>query len=99
MIKIGPVGNLNSREWDERERTEVVQIFVSHDDQIHSLQFQYYQNNSLFLSDRHGESKGSKFDVVSLYSFSLLDCTLLSFSFLVNKSYLNFYITSTGFSV
>ncbi|KAL3505631.1 hypothetical protein ACH5RR_031013 [Cinchona calisaya] len=75
MIKIGPVGNLNSGEWDEKGRTEIVQIFVSHDDQIHSLQFQYYENGSLFLSDIHGQSNGNKFDVVKLdYPSEYLTC-------------------------
>lgn len=76
MLKIGPVGNLNANEWDEQGRSEIVQIFVSHDTQIHSLQFQYYENGSLVLSDRHGQNNGSKFDVVSLTSTIFLSHSL-----------------------
>lgn len=75
MPKIGPIGSPNGGEWDEEGRTEIVQIFVSHDDRVHSLQFQYYEDGSLVLSDKRGLSGGSKFDVVKFnYPTEYLTC-------------------------
>ncbi|CAI9765815.1 unnamed protein product [Fraxinus pennsylvanica] len=69
MVKIGPVGNANyGNMWDEKGRTEIVQIFVSHDTKIHSLQFLYANDDGeLVLSDKHGRSTaGDNFNVESL---------------------------------
>ncbi|KAG8372866.1 hypothetical protein BUALT_Bualt12G0111500 [Buddleja alternifolia] len=54
--------------WDEEGKNKIVQIFVSHDENINSIQFQYAQNGTLVLSGRHGStSKYSRnFDVVEL---------------------------------
>ncbi|KAL2470278.1 Protein RESTRICTED TEV MOVEMENT 1 [Abeliophyllum distichum] len=66
MIKIGPVGSKNGNGWDEKGRNKIVQIFISHDDEINSLQFQYAENGTLVLSDCYGQTTGYKFDVVKL---------------------------------
>ncbi|CAA3003911.1 Hypothetical predicted protein [Olea europaea subsp. europaea] len=66
MIKIGPVGSQYGDEWDERGKSEIVQIFISHDDKINSIQFQYYENGTLALSDSYGRTTGYKFDAVKL---------------------------------
>ncbi|KAH6795203.1 hypothetical protein C2S52_005680 [Perilla frutescens var. hirtella] len=69
MMKIGPVGNsYGSSSWDEEGHTNIVQIFISHDEEaINSIQFQYAENGSLVLSKRHGVLNGeSSFDVVKL---------------------------------
>ncbi|KAG5554443.1 hypothetical protein RHGRI_012093 [Rhododendron griersonianum] len=55
MFKIGPVGNASSGSpWDELDRVGIAQIFISHGDMIHSLQFQFVENGTLVLSDKHG---------------------------------------------
>ncbi|KAK6146232.1 hypothetical protein DH2020_020101 [Rehmannia glutinosa] len=63
IIKIGPVGNKNGDTWDEKGHNKIVQIFVCHDDEINSIQFQYSENGNLVLSERHGTNDGYKFDV------------------------------------
>ncbi|XP_073135335.1 inactive protein RESTRICTED TEV MOVEMENT 1-like isoform X2 [Henckelia pumila] len=65
-IKIGAVGSKSGTAWDEKGRTKIVQIFVSHDEEINSIQFQYAENGSLVLSDSFGHNEGYKFDVVTL---------------------------------
>ncbi|XAR64882.1 hypothetical protein NMG60_11008768 [Bertholletia excelsa] len=69
MIRIGtseyPItGNI----WDYEGKSELVQIFVSYDDQgIHFLQFLYYENGKLHLTPRPERcSAGSKFKMVKL---------------------------------
>ncbi|KAL7123762.1 hypothetical protein ABFS83_14G004000 [Erythranthe nasuta] len=66
MIKIGPAGSKNGTAWDEKGHSKIVQIFVSHDDEINSLQFEYAENGTLVLSETHGTSEGYRFDVVKL---------------------------------
>ncbi|KAL2459321.1 Protein RESTRICTED TEV MOVEMENT 1 [Forsythia ovata] len=66
MIKIGPVGSKNGNGWDEKGRNKIVQIFISHGDEINSIQFQYAENGTLVLSDCYGQTTGYKFDVVKL---------------------------------
>ncbi|KAL0433929.1 UNVERIFIED_CONTAM: hypothetical protein Slati_2727200 [Sesamum latifolium] len=66
MIKVGAVGSKNGNPWDEKGRNKIVQIFVSHDDEINSIQFQYAENGSLVLSEKYGTNDGYKFDVVKL---------------------------------
>ncbi|KAK4388377.1 UNVERIFIED_CONTAM: hypothetical protein Scaly_1035900 [Sesamum calycinum] len=63
MIKVGAVGSKSGNPWDEKGRNKIVQIFVSHDDEINSIQFQYAENGSLVLSERYGTNDGYKFDV------------------------------------
>ncbi|KAH7842717.1 hypothetical protein Vadar_008371 [Vaccinium darrowii] len=61
MFKIGPVGNaFSGRPWDERGRIGIAQIFISHGDRIHSLQFQFVENGAVVLSEKHGRDGGSK---------------------------------------
>ncbi|GFP85259.1 inactive protein restricted tev movement 1 [Phtheirospermum japonicum] len=66
LIKIGPVGNKNGDSWDEKGHNKIVQIFICHDDEINSIQFQYVENGNMALSDRHGNNDGYKFDVAKL---------------------------------
>ncbi|KAG8372875.1 hypothetical protein BUALT_Bualt12G0112600 [Buddleja alternifolia] len=66
LVKIGPVGNKNGNVWEEKGKNKIVQIFISHDEQINSIQFQYAENGTLVLSDRQGSNDGYKFDVVKL---------------------------------
>ncbi|KAL3812273.1 hypothetical protein ACJIZ3_013541 [Penstemon smallii] len=66
MIKIGPVGSKSGNIWDEKGHNKIFQIFISHDDEINSIQFQYAENGTLVLSDLQGRSDGYKFDVVKL---------------------------------
>lgn len=65
IIKIGPVGSKNGNPWDEKNHKKIVQIFVSHDNEINSIQFQYADNGTLVLSEMHGNNDGYNFDVVS----------------------------------
>lgn len=67
FIKIGPAGSKNGTAWDEKGHTKIVQIFVSHDDEINSIQFQYAENGAVVLSEVHGTSDGYQFDVVSCF--------------------------------
>ncbi|XP_009144085.1 jacalin-related lectin 24 [Brassica rapa] len=41
-------------EWDEKGRTMISHIYVSYDATITSIQFGYYENEALVLSERHG---------------------------------------------
>ncbi|KAL8490551.1 hypothetical protein ACS0TY_022535 [Phlomoides rotata] len=66
IIKIGPVGKEKGDDWDEKLHTKIVQIFVSHDDEINSIQLQYVENGNLVLSAIHGACNGYNFDVVKL---------------------------------
>ncbi|KAI8561825.1 hypothetical protein RHMOL_Rhmol04G0371600 [Rhododendron molle] len=67
MIKIGPAGATSSgKAWDERGREGIAQIFVSHGDRIHSLQFQFVENGTLVLSDKYGCTSAPKFNSVEL---------------------------------
>ncbi|KAH7842150.1 hypothetical protein Vadar_002034 [Vaccinium darrowii] len=73
MLKIGPAGNTNEYDgwsWNEKDKDGVAQIFISHGDRIHSLQFQFVENGTLVLSDKHGQDGSPpyapKFSVVSL---------------------------------
>ncbi|XP_058212659.1 inactive protein RESTRICTED TEV MOVEMENT 1-like [Rhododendron vialii] len=65
MIKVGPAGGLG-KTWDDEGREKIVQIFVSHGDQINSLQFLYVEDGNLVLSETHGGNTGPKFNVVKL---------------------------------
>ncbi|KAG8372862.1 hypothetical protein BUALT_Bualt12G0111100 [Buddleja alternifolia] len=57
FIKIGPAGFAYGAVWDEKGKNKIVQIFVSHDAGINSIQFQYYaENGTLLLSGRHGST-------------------------------------------
>ncbi|KAH6823509.1 hypothetical protein C2S53_005031 [Perilla frutescens var. hirtella] len=63
---IGPIGSKSGTTWDEKGHNKIVRIFISHDDEINSIQFQYAQNGTLVLSETHGSNDGCKFDVVKL---------------------------------
>ncbi|XP_009604183.2 inactive protein RESTRICTED TEV MOVEMENT 1-like [Nicotiana tomentosiformis] len=59
MIKVGPVGGYGeckmSTVWDEKGRDQVAGFLVTYrKNSIYSLQFLYYENGSLVLSNRHG---------------------------------------------
>ncbi|KAF7145449.1 hypothetical protein RHSIM_Rhsim04G0238100 [Rhododendron simsii] len=69
MIRIGPVGLTHlGKAWDDGGKEKIVQIFIAHEDFIHSLQYLYVdQNGNLVLSDSHGTASDTpKFDVVKL---------------------------------
>ncbi|KAH7844868.1 hypothetical protein Vadar_032496 [Vaccinium darrowii] len=71
MFKIGPAGYAyGETDWDEKDRNGIAQIFISHGDRIHSLQFQFVENGSLVLSDKHGHlgysPSAPKFSAVKL---------------------------------
>jgi len=71
MFKIGPAGNAYDGEnWDEKGRNGIAQIFISHGDKIHSLQFQFVENGTLVLSRKHGNLHcAPKFSAVSVLEF------------------------------
>ncbi|MCD7470770.1 hypothetical protein HAX54_010880 [Datura stramonium] len=67
MIKVGPVGGRQQRgtHWDENG--QVVQIFVSSKhNTISSLQFLFYENGKLVLSNKHGANDCESFCAVTL---------------------------------
>ncbi|KAI8561826.1 hypothetical protein RHMOL_Rhmol04G0371700 [Rhododendron molle] len=67
MIKIGPAGGKSSgKAWDDGCRDGIAQIFVSHGDYINSVQFQFVENGTLVLSEKHGGSDAPKFSTVRL---------------------------------
>ncbi|XP_052207934.1 inactive protein RESTRICTED TEV MOVEMENT 1-like isoform X1 [Diospyros lotus] len=68
MIKLVTGGYSYGKAWDHKERTELVQIFISHDDYaIRSLQFLYSEYGKLVLSDPpDGSSIGNRFSTVTL---------------------------------
>ncbi|KAH7844802.1 hypothetical protein Vadar_031804 [Vaccinium darrowii] len=70
MFKIGPAGGntYDGKNWDEKGRNGIAQIFISHGERIHSLQFQFVDNGTLVLSKQHGGNLhcASKFSAVKL---------------------------------
>jgi len=84
MIKLVTGGYSYGKAWDHQGRTELVQIFISHDDYaIRSLQFLYSEYGKLVLSDPpDGSSIGNKFSTVSVPNFALMSAeTFLSIKF------------------
>ncbi|CAN4091230.1 unnamed protein product [Withania somnifera] len=66
MIKVGPAGGLYGTTWDEKGRGEVVQIFVSYNpNTIYSLQFLFYENDKLVVSNKHGTDGCESFCAVT----------------------------------
>ncbi|KAJ4831987.1 hypothetical protein Tsubulata_026880 [Turnera subulata] len=71
MIKVGAIGDeysssTHGKVFDDKGRTKISQIFISHDHLcIRSIQFQYVEDGDLVLSPLYGANKGSKFDVIS----------------------------------
>ncbi|KAM3356437.1 hypothetical protein P3S68_023151 [Capsicum galapagoense] len=66
MIKVGPVGEGRNRWWDEKGRGEVAQIFVSYNyDTVYSLQFLFYENDTLVMSNKHGTNDCESFCAVA----------------------------------
>ncbi|MCD7470771.1 hypothetical protein HAX54_010881 [Datura stramonium] len=68
MIKVGPAGGQEQRgtRWDEKGRGEVVQIFVSYNhNTVHSLQFLFYENGKLVMSNKHGATECESFCAVT----------------------------------
>ncbi|KAL8486121.1 hypothetical protein ACS0TY_023004 [Phlomoides rotata] len=65
-IKIGPFGDPTGKSWDGKGHGNIMQILVSHETRINSIQYQYAaENGHLNLSELHGNSLPSKFEVVS----------------------------------
>ncbi|XP_060183625.1 inactive protein RESTRICTED TEV MOVEMENT 1-like [Lycium barbarum] len=69
MVKVGPAkaqgycGNF----WDEKGRGELAQLFVACDGiGVSSLQFLFYENSTLVLSDKHGSDDCNKFNAIVL---------------------------------
>lgn len=55
MFKMGTLNQeYGATTWDDRGRTGIAQIFISHGERIHSLQFQFVENGTLVLSDKYG---------------------------------------------
>ncbi|XP_016502659.1 inactive protein RESTRICTED TEV MOVEMENT 1-like [Nicotiana tabacum] len=83
MIKVGPVGGYGVRKistiWDEKGRDQVAGFLITYDKHsVYSLQFMYYENGRLVLSNRHGASDDEKrnyatvvFDYASEYLTSI----------------------------
>ncbi|XP_055813597.1 inactive protein RESTRICTED TEV MOVEMENT 1-like [Solanum dulcamara] len=68
MIKVGPAGEAAqyATRWDEKGRDEVAQIFVSYTyDTVYSLQFLFYENDKLVMSNKHGNNKCEVFCAVT----------------------------------
>lgn len=100
MIKVGPAGQERyGTRWDEKGRDEVCQIFVSYNhDTIYSLQFLFYENGKLVMSNKHGIDKCERFCPVTFdyptefltsisgsFRTSYGDSILSSISFKTNK--------------
>lgn len=68
MIRVGPAGWFSASDdyWDDKGNTELYEIYVSHGDWIHSIQFQYVVDGTLVLSEPHGTCNGPKFNAVRL---------------------------------
>ncbi|XP_052194554.1 inactive protein RESTRICTED TEV MOVEMENT 1-like [Diospyros lotus] len=68
MIKIGTGEFPSGQAWDHKGKTELVQIFISYDDDaIKFLQCLYAENGKLVLSERpDGSYPGKKFSTVML---------------------------------
>ncbi|KAL8486125.1 hypothetical protein ACS0TY_023008 [Phlomoides rotata] len=70
-IKLGPFGNImddsdSNESWDGKGHGNIVQIFVSHEEKINSIQYQYVENEKLMMSPLHGNIDGYKYDAVKL---------------------------------
>lgn len=68
MIKVGPAGEQEQggTRWDEKGRDEVAQIFVSYThDTVYSLQFLFYENDKLVMSNKHGINECESFCAVT----------------------------------
>ncbi|KAM3356440.1 hypothetical protein P3S68_023154 [Capsicum galapagoense] len=67
MIKVGPAGGEGRNSWwDEKGRGEVAQIFVSYNyDTVYSLQFLFYENDTLVMSNKHGTNECESFCAVA----------------------------------
>ncbi|KAH7844698.1 hypothetical protein Vadar_030734 [Vaccinium darrowii] len=95
MIKIGPAGNTSyGKPWDDEGKDKIAQIFISHGEEINSLQFVYVENGTSVLSEKHGGDCGPKFNVVTLdypseylvgISGSYSDTSVSSISFITNN--------------
>ncbi|KAL3328959.1 hypothetical protein AABB24_036198 [Solanum stoloniferum] len=97
MIKVGPAGvqGLNGPRWDEKGRTEVAQIFVSYNhDTVCSLQFLFYENDKLVMSNKHGTNECESFCAVT-FDYPTEFLTSISGSF--RKSYGNSILSSISF--
>ncbi|KAL3634656.1 hypothetical protein CASFOL_021710 [Castilleja foliolosa] len=67
FIKIGPAGCINyGHIWDAKGCDKIAQIFICHDNEINSIQFQYVENGTMLLSQTFGHNNGCNFDVVKL---------------------------------
>ncbi|XP_019248510.1 PREDICTED: inactive protein RESTRICTED TEV MOVEMENT 1-like [Nicotiana attenuata] len=60
MIKVGPVGGYGASKhstiWSEKGRDQVAGFRITYGKHsVYSLQFMYYENDRLVLSDRHGD--------------------------------------------
>jgi len=100
MIKIGPAGGASGKPWDDggRDNIALAQIFISHGNEINSLQFLYVENGTSVLSEKHGGDCGPKFNVVTLnypseyltgisgtYGYTYPTMRVFSISFITNK--------------
>ena len=66
--------------WDECGKTEIVQIFISHDeDKINSIQFSYAEDGEVRLSQVHGDRDAAlNFEIVSyIISYTFIKCFFL----------------------
>ncbi|KAL8490552.1 hypothetical protein ACS0TY_022536 [Phlomoides rotata] len=67
ICQLGPFGNSCGQYWDGKGHSNIVQIFISHQELINSFQYQYVdENGKLMLSELHGHLHGNNFDVVEL---------------------------------
>ncbi|XP_010522222.1 PREDICTED: inactive protein RESTRICTED TEV MOVEMENT 1-like [Tarenaya hassleriana] len=74
MIKVGPVGKSDPSvasivQWDDAGRTEICQIILSGGDMgITSIQFQFFEDGKLVLSNIYGQSShaGNIFETIEL---------------------------------
>ncbi|XP_060178955.1 inactive protein RESTRICTED TEV MOVEMENT 1-like [Lycium barbarum] len=69
MIKVGPAKGqgCSGSFWDEKGRGELAQFFVAYNGiGVSSLQFLFYENSTLVLSDKHGSDNCNKFNAIVL---------------------------------
>ncbi|XP_059310039.1 inactive protein RESTRICTED TEV MOVEMENT 1-like [Lycium ferocissimum] len=78
MIKIGPVGgsSIFTSVWDDKGRDQVGGILVYYSQNVvFSLQFMYYENGELLLSEKHGFNECEDFCFIAFdYPSEFITC-------------------------
>ncbi|PHT85770.1 hypothetical protein T459_07876 [Capsicum annuum] len=87
MVKVGPAGGSGGTIWDEKGRDQVAGIVVTYNEYaVHALQFLFYENGNLVLSNKHGDHRCENFravlfDYSSEFITSISGCFRTSYDF------------------